>query len=113
MARARKELATPPAGHEEAPITLLYVRPPGRHAIELERRLREIAHRHAPLVEVVVAAELPADLGFELRARFGRPPTVLILRRGEMVGEAMGELLPAREIERVVRRAVEWLDAAV
>jgi hypothetical protein len=33
---------------------------------------------------------------------------VLVVRRGEVVGEAIGAFLPVRELDRVVRCAVEW-----
>lgn len=94
---------------EQAPITLLLVRTGGADLGELEVRLSAIAARYGELVslEVVSPDELPAPLA-------ERPmvaPTVLVLRRGELVGEAMGAFLPARELARVVRCAVEWPDA--
>ena len=43
-------------------------------------------------------------------ARWTSPgsPAVLVLRRGVVIGEAMGEDLPVRELDQAVRRAVEW-----
>lgn len=92
-----------PEGEEGAPITLLYLRP-GSEKTELDRRLQEIAQHYAPMVELVVVSERPIQGA-------ASPPMVLVLRRGELIGEAMGALLPRRELDRVVRRAVEWIDA--
>jgi hypothetical protein len=79
-----------------------------------------IAERYAEWVElVVVRPEELAGSGF-LRARGedrgagssigsgAACPALVLLRGGEVVGEAMGALLPSRELDHVVRCAVEW-----
>ena len=89
------------AGDEGARITLLYVRPPNEEMTELDRRVGAIAERYSRWVELRVVGQMGDD------ASFGSP-ALLLLRRGEVVGEAMGALLPMRELDDVVRRAVEW-----
>lgn len=87
------------------PITLVYIREAGTGIGPLDVHLRSIADRF-PQVELVI---LDGDAVDAVVARRGPTPAVLVLRRGELVGEATG-LLPAREIEEVVRCAVEWTD---
>jgi hypothetical protein len=101
------------AGDPAAPITLLWVRPnhvPSPDGFrELDDALSAIVARYAPMVELRVVSEVPPDL---VRGPGNSPslaaPTLLVLRRGQVVGEAMGTKLPARELDRVVRCAVEW-----
>ncbi len=69
---------------------------------ELDRRVGAIAERYSRWVELRVVG--PVGDGDD---SFGSP-AVLLLRQGEVVGEAMGALLPMRELDDVVRRAVEW-----
>ncbi|HKE16210.1 MAG TPA: hypothetical protein VKB80_15160 [Kofleriaceae bacterium] len=99
----------PDAPAQGAWITLLYVRPRREGLTELDRRVGAIAERYARWVELVVLApeDAAGRAGLEGVASFGSP-ALLLLRGGEVVGEAMGALLPARELEQVVRRAVEW-----
>ena len=87
-------------------ITLLYLRPEGAAETELDARLREVARRYAPMVELEVKSLAEAGT----LARWASPgsPAVLVLRRGVVIGEAMGDDLPVRELDRAVRRAVEW-----
>jgi hypothetical protein len=101
-------------GDGEAPeqgacITLLYIRPRREGLTEFDRRVAVIAERYARWVEFVVLApeDAAARPGLEGASGCGSP-ALFLLRRGEVVGEAMGALLPARELEQVVRRAVEW-----
>lgn len=101
-----------------ASIVLLYVRPACEGPTELDRRVGAIVERYAEWVELVVVR--PEELAGFLRARgedegagssigSGAPcPALLLLRGGEVVGEAMGALLPSRELDHVVRCAVEW-----
>lgn len=96
---------------DAAPITLLYVRPAELELAQLDARLTKIAERYAPLVEMRIVQQ--ADLSEynlpERYARFsGATPAVLVLRHGEVVGEAIGAFLPIRELDSVVRCAVEW-----
>jgi hypothetical protein len=101
-------------------IILLYVRPACDGPTELDRRVGAIAERYAAWVElIVIRPEEVAGSGF-LRERgeawgMGSAigsgascPALLLLRGGEVVGEAMGALLPSRELDHVVRCAVEW-----
>jgi hypothetical protein len=92
-----------------APITLLLVRGPGdgSETSDLRVSLETIALRYAPhvVLQVVSQAEVPEP--YRQRPMLG--PAVLVLRRGELVGEAMGAL-PVRELDSVVRCAVEWPD---
>jgi hypothetical protein len=82
-----------------ARITLLYVRPENAERTELDRRIGAIAERYARWVDLRVVGA--GEEAF-------RSPALLLLRAGEVVGEAMGALLPMRELDDVVRRAVEW-----
>ncbi|HWM85009.1 MAG TPA: hypothetical protein VNO33_04205 [Kofleriaceae bacterium] len=85
------------------------MRPSRDGLTELDRRVGAIAERYARWVELVVLR--PEDVagrpGLENVGDFGSP-ALLLLRQGEVVGEAMGALLPTRELDQVVRRAVEW-----
>jgi hypothetical protein len=94
----------------EPPITVLVVCAPGDDASALAERLATIAVRYAPLVALrtVTPDELPERYGHLT----GAMPTVLVLRRGHLVGGAAGSSLPARELDAVVRCAVEWTDRA-
>lgn len=103
------ELAIEPEDEGRAPITLLFVCPVAHEMGQLRARLECIADRYGALVDLQVVR--PADVPAPYRTRSSLPgPTVLVLRRGEIVGEAMGATLPARELDRVVRCAVEWPD---
>jgi hypothetical protein len=86
-----------------SPITLIYIREPGAGDGPLDRHLQQIARRF-PQVQLVVLDGTAVDA---VVARRGPTPAVLVLRRGELVGECTGRL-PAREIEDAVRCAVEW-----
>jgi hypothetical protein len=86
---------------EGARITLLYVRPRSDEMTELDRRVGAIAERYSRWVELRVVGPVSDEGGFG-------SPALLLLRKGEVVGEAMGALLPMRELDDVVRRAVEW-----
>lgn len=114
------------ASDEGAPvgarITLLYVRPPSEEMTELDRRVGAIAERYSRWVELRVVGPTGSSGMIRSLSRAGTflaggrvgdeeafgSPAVLLLRRGEVVGEAMGALLPMRELDDVVRRAVEW-----
>jgi hypothetical protein len=87
-----------------AAITLVYLRPDGC-SHELEDRLREVARRFGAAVEIVVRPWCEAGR----LARWAAPGSaaILVLRRGVVVGEALGDGLPSRELDRVIRRAVE------
>ena len=93
------------AAPTDAPVTLLYVSAGDDAGAELELRLGEIATRYQPYFE------LRTFRPDEVEALTGEKPVVprlLVLRGGEIVGQAMGALLPTRELDRVVRCAVEW-----
>lgn len=92
-----------------APIELLLVRPDDCELRELENTLRSIVSRYGPMVHMRVVNKVPESLGRANRPDCGvQQPLVLVVRDGQVVGEAMGSLLPARELDRVVRCAVEW-----
>jgi hypothetical protein len=97
------------AADEGVMITLLYVRPASDAVTELDRRVGVIAERYARWVELRVMS--PEELMTE-RAVVARSPTLFLLRAGQVVSEAVGALLPARELDRAVREAVEWPVAA-
>ena len=78
-----------------AEVTLVYVRPAGAPT-ELDRGLEVVAVRYGVKLRVVSPDEDPAV------------PALLVMRGGEVVGQAMGALLPIRELDRAVRRAIEW-----
>jgi len=99
------------ATEQSAPIMMLYVRPLELDLALLDARLAKIADRYAPLLEMrIVDQNDLADYNLPERyAHFsGSSPAVLLLRHGEVVGEAIGAFLPIRELDRVVRCAVEW-----
>ena len=104
MARANQS-APHPLPHE-VPVTLLYIKSAEADLPYLDRGLSVIVERYAPLVELREVE--PHEVPSEHAAWAQRTPSVLVMRRGEVVGEAMGALLPLRELDRVVRCAVEW-----
>ena len=91
-----------------APVTLLYVRTSGDVASLFDQRLGEVVRRYQPFVELrsLRPEEVEALTGERPQA-----PQLFVLRGGEIVGQAMGEFLPSRELDRVVRCAVEWVSA--
>ncbi len=91
---------------QNAPITLLYIRSDQESHDLLDTGLATIVARYAPLVELVPVA--PDEVDPEYAHWSERTPAVLAIRRGEVVGEALGASLPVRELDRVVRCAVEW-----
>ena len=87
-------------------ITLLYARPASMGELDvLGVRLRRIAANYGPHVELqlVSADELPGPYAQTAHST----PTLVVLRDGAVIGEAIGAL-PARELDRLVRCAVEW-----
>lgn len=88
-------------------ITLILVCPEANERGVLRRRLEVVAARYRDMVELLVLR--PDDVPAPYRRRGPLPgPALLVLRGGELVHEAMGAMLPARELDRVVRCAVEW-----
>jgi hypothetical protein len=104
MARANQ--SAPHLLPVDAPITVLYIRAADADLPYLDRQIAILVERYAPHVELRVLA--PEHVPVELADKAQRTPTVLVLRRGEIVGEAIGAFLPMRELDRVVRCAVEW-----
>jgi hypothetical protein len=99
------------APRQGAFITLLYVRPAREGMTELDARVGAIVERYARWIELVVVRpeELGDWPGIEPAAGAGAgSPALFLLRQGEVVGEAMGAFLPTRELDHVVRCAVEW-----
>ena len=90
----------------DPPVTLLYVSAGDGIGAELETRLDEIVGRYQPHVEL---RTLRPDEVEALTGEKPQVPRLLVLRGGEIVGQAMGALLPTRELDRVVRCAVEWV----
>jgi hypothetical protein len=88
------------------PIRLIYVRDPRADLEVLDGRLARIVARYAPMVDLEAVS--PWELPPELADHAGPGPSVLILRHGQLVGGAAGAAMPARELDRVVRCAVEW-----
>jgi hypothetical protein len=84
-----------------AMITLLYVRPGSDAETELDRTVGVVAERYARWVELRIERVLDAG-----------SPMLRLVRAGQVVSEAIGALLPARELDRAVREAVEWPAAA-
>lgn len=86
------------------PVTLLYVRGGDAGGTPLDCHVAAVACRYGARVEIVA----PADVCglYPNAAEFA--PAVLVLRDGRLVGEAVGESMPARELDSVVRCAVEW-----
>jgi hypothetical protein len=88
----------------DSAVVVLYVRDDSEEVTRLDIQVAAIVERYKPFVvlQVVTPEELPEDVSG------GVAPRLLVMRDGELVGQAMGALLPAREIDRVVRCAVEW-----
>jgi hypothetical protein len=107
MPRSNEE-PHPPTAEDEPPITVLVVCEVGATAGAMSGHLAAIAARYAPMVALrtVTPDQLPARYAHLA----GAMPTVLVLRRGHLVGGAAGSSLPARELDAVVRCAVEWTD---
>lgn len=97
-----------PVGQDEnAPVKLLYIRSDEESHELLDAGLSTIVERYSPLVELV--AVTPDQVEDDYAEWAERTPTVLVVRRGEVVGEAIGAFLPVRELDRVVRCAVDWV----
>ena len=90
----------------DAPISVLYIRAAAADLPYLDRQIAILVERYAPHVELRVLA--PEHVPAELADKTQRTPTVLVLRDGAIVGEAIGAFLPMRELDRMIRCAVEW-----
>jgi hypothetical protein len=87
------------------PVTLLYIH--GEDATPtLDGRVAAVVDRYAPMVELVSVTA--AEVGDQYGEIAGCAPAVVLLRGGQVVGEAMGATLPSRELDMVVRCAVLW-----
>lgn len=95
-----------PVDEQPALITLLLVQPDSAEPTELLETLEPIVRRYTPLVKLCVVNEVPTEL--PRRVPRSSAPIVLVIRDGAIIGEAMGTRLPARELDRVIRCAVEW-----
>ncbi len=91
---------------QDAPVKLLYIRLAHESHDVLDSGLATIVERYAPLVELIPVSPDEMDVDYTRWAQ--RTPTVLVVRRGKVVGEALGAFLPVRELDRVVRCAIEW-----
>ncbi len=92
---------------EESPVTLLYARESGGERSVLDARVAAIADHYKPYVQLRTMA--PEELARSQYAHLAGPtPAVFVLRKGELVGHAVGAMLPHREIDAAVRCAVEW-----
>lgn len=84
-------------------ITLLYVRPACDDVTELDRRVGTIVQRYARWVTLRVVR--PDEVMTTVPMAQAGSPALLLMRAGDLVGEAVGALLPARELDQAVRRA--------
>jgi len=91
---------------QDTPVTLLYIRSDHDSHDVLDAGLATIVGRYAPLVVLIPVSPDEVEPQFARWAE--RTPTVLVVRDGKVVGEAIGAFLPVRELDRVVRCAVEW-----
>jgi hypothetical protein len=92
--------ATPPQVH------VLYLRPTEHEFVALDQHIARLTIRFAGLVDVSVidGDDLPPSL-----SHYGgrRTPTLLVLRDGRLIGEAVGTL-PLRELVGLLTCAVSW-----
>jgi hypothetical protein len=72
----------------------------------LDATVQTLVVRHSPRVALRVID--PAAAPDEFAALAPYAPAVFLLRRAQVVGEAMGASLPIRELDRIVRCAIEW-----
>lgn len=83
----------------EHPVTLIYI---GDGDDLLRLRVRAVARRHLGEIELI-------ELDFATAPRelwsCGQTPTLLVMHRGELFGQAAGPL-PAAEISRLVGQAL-------
>ena len=84
-------------------VSVLFVRPAGMSAPLLERRLGEITAHHG----LALYTMLPQDVPKKLASSVGAIPVVLIVSGGKLVGQAVGECLPVRELDNLVRAALD------
>ena len=87
-------------------VTVVYVCDEAQQDDGLGKRLAEVVERYSPLVTLVVTNQ--ADLPTGFASAGAQAPTLFVLRGTEVVGHAAGARLPVRELDRVVRCAVEW-----
>jgi hypothetical protein len=91
----------------QTPVTLVYAREEDAELSVLDARLATIVDRYKPYV--VLKTVGPEELKSGEFAYLDCPiPAVVVLRGDEVVGQALGAMLPHRELENVVRCAVEW-----
>ncbi|MCC6994909.1 MAG: hypothetical protein IT370_09895 [Deltaproteobacteria bacterium] len=90
-------------------IHLIAVKPAGDEFVRFEARLAILAARYIDTVRVtlVTAGEGDDDGDGSWPRRSTVLPTVVLMRAGRMVGEAIGDL-PLRELDEVVRAAATW-----
>ena len=97
----------PSAPLEVQPVVVVYVRPSDRNLVDLDARLEHIATRYQSYIKLDIVE--PENLPPRYAHLNVRGPCVVVLRGGEIVGEAMGAGLPVRELDTVVRCALNGL----
>src|SRR5262249_34147234 len=86
-------------------LHLLYFRPPQASCSTLDQKLDAIAARYRGQLRLVVKHTDECGHLFGGWVS-GRSPTVLLVREGQSLGQLVGDL-PASEIERLVRSALQ------
>jgi hypothetical protein len=97
--------ADPEPSGTDARIHLIAVKPAGDAFARFEARLAIVAARWVGSVRVTLITAGQGDEGWPRRSTV--LPTVVLMRGGKLVGEAIGDL-PLRELDEVVRAAATW-----
>ena len=87
------------------PIVVLYVREPDHPACELDDHLIRVVARYEGVELRMVD---PDHLAIEYAFLADCSPSVLVLRDGEVIGGAIGDRLPQRELDDMLHAAVRW-----
>jgi len=97
--------ADPEPSGSDPRIQLIAVIPAGDEFQRFEARLAVVAARYADSVHVTLVS--PGEGNQLMWTRSSVLPTVVLIRNGRLVGEAIGDL-PLRELDEVVRAAATW-----
>jgi hypothetical protein len=106
MAQSELSLAAVPAvPRASPPIVVLYVREPDHPACALDEHLIRVVGRYQGVELRLVD---PNELAVEYSFLADCSPSVLVLRDGVVIGSAIGDGLPQRELDDMLHAATRW-----
>lgn len=93
------------------PVTVVFVGGSSAGSGGLQAQVEAVAARFGGRVEVRACSDTALEVEHPAVHAVWGPggaPVIFVLRGGAIVGQAAGAQLPAHELDRVIRRAVEW-----